>query len=172
MYKGQYLTQCLIPGKEGYIEARDQNQSWIQGPYHITVCSPTTPTMVNCELTVQESRAGMMAQFLRAVATLLKVLTSDFKSQQPHGGSQPSLMRSDALFWGVWRQLWASRARRRAGEMAQWLRALTAFLEVLSSNPRNHEVTQTIRSEIRCPCLLCLKTATVYLHIIIIIIIK
>ena len=30
---------------------------------------------------------------------------SEFKSQQPHGGSQPSVMRSDALFWGVWRQL-------------------------------------------------------------------
>ena len=25
----------------------------------------------------------------------------EFKSQQPHGGSQPSIMRSDALFWGV-----------------------------------------------------------------------
>jgi hypothetical protein len=25
----------------------------------------------------------------------------EFKSQQPHGGSQPSVMRSDALFWGV-----------------------------------------------------------------------
>jgi hypothetical protein len=24
----------------------------------------------------------------------------EFKSQQPHGGSQPSVMRSDALFWG------------------------------------------------------------------------
>ena len=23
----------------------------------------------------------------------------EFKSQQPHGGSQPSVMRSDALFW-------------------------------------------------------------------------
>ena len=41
----------------------------------------------------------------------------EFKFQQPYGGSQPSVMRSDALFWG------------------------------------------------------CLKTATVYLHIIIIIII-
>ena len=28
-----------------------------------------------------------------------------FKSQQPHGGSQPSIMKSDALFWSVWRQL-------------------------------------------------------------------
>jgi hypothetical protein len=25
----------------------------------------------------------------------------EFKSQQPHGGSQPSSMRSGALFWGV-----------------------------------------------------------------------
>jgi hypothetical protein len=25
----------------------------------------------------------------------------EFKSQKPHGGSQPSVMRSDALFWGV-----------------------------------------------------------------------
>jgi hypothetical protein len=28
-----------------------------------------------------------------------------FKSQQPHGGSQPSVTRSDVLFWSVWRQL-------------------------------------------------------------------
>jgi len=28
----------------------------------------------------------------------------------------------------------------RAGEMAQWLRALTALPEVLSSNPSNHMV--------------------------------
>ena len=25
----------------------------------------------------------------------------EFKSQQPHGGSQPPVMRSDALFWYV-----------------------------------------------------------------------
>jgi hypothetical protein len=29
----------------------------------------------------------------------------EFKSQQPHGGSQPSVTRSNALFWSVWRQL-------------------------------------------------------------------
>jgi hypothetical protein len=28
----------------------------------------------------------------------------EFKSQHPHGGSQPSVMRSDALFCCVWRQ--------------------------------------------------------------------
>jgi hypothetical protein len=25
----------------------------------------------------------------------------ELKSQQPHGGSQPSVMRSDALFWYI-----------------------------------------------------------------------
>jgi hypothetical protein len=30
--------------------------------------------------------------------------------------------------------------RLRAGEMAQWLRALTALLKVLCSNPSNHMV--------------------------------
>ena len=29
----------------------------------------------------------------------------EFNSQQPHGGSQPSVMRSDSLFWCVWREL-------------------------------------------------------------------
>jgi hypothetical protein len=30
---------------------------------------------------------------------------AEFNSQQPHGGSQPSVIRSDALFCCVWRQL-------------------------------------------------------------------
>jgi hypothetical protein len=29
----------------------------------------------------------------------------EFHSQQPHGGSQPSVMGSDTLFWCIWRQL-------------------------------------------------------------------
>ena len=29
----------------------------------------------------------------------------EFNSQKPHGGSQPSMMGFDALFWGVLRQL-------------------------------------------------------------------
>jgi hypothetical protein len=32
-------------------------------------------------------------------------------------------------------------SRPGAGEMAQWLRALTTLLKVLSSNPSNHMVT-------------------------------
>jgi hypothetical protein len=32
----------------------------------------------------------------------------EFNSQQPHGGSQPSVMGSKALFWCFWRQLQCS----------------------------------------------------------------
>jgi hypothetical protein len=46
---------------------------------------------------------GQMAQRLKALIVLPKVLSSN--SQQPHGDSQPSVMRSDAFFWSVWRQL-------------------------------------------------------------------
>ena len=50
-----------------------------------------------------------------------------------------------------------------AGEMALWLRALTALPEILSSNPSNHMVAHTQMS----PLLAHLKTATVYLGMII-----
>jgi hypothetical protein len=45
--------------------------------------------------------AGEMAQWVRAPDCSSE--GPEFKSQQPHGGSQPSVMRSDALFWCVWR---------------------------------------------------------------------
>jgi hypothetical protein len=43
--------------------------------------------------------AGEMAQWVRAPDCSSE--DPEFKSQQPHGGSQPSLMKSDALFWSV-----------------------------------------------------------------------
>jgi hypothetical protein len=54
----------------------------------------------------------------------------------------------------------------QAGEMAQWLRVLTALLKVLISNPSNHMWLKTICKEICLPLLECLKKAIVYLHII------
>jgi len=42
-------------------------------------------------------RAGEMAQQLRALDC--SSTGPEFNSQQPHGGSQPSVMRSGALFW-------------------------------------------------------------------------
>ena len=42
--------------------------------------------------------AGEIAQQLGALTDLLKVPSSNPSNQQPHGGSQPSITRSDALF--------------------------------------------------------------------------
>jgi hypothetical protein len=59
----------------------------------------------NKQTKTKKPGAGEMAQWLREPTALLKVLSSnprgpEFKSQQPHGGSQPSVMRSDA-FWFI-----------------------------------------------------------------------
>jgi hypothetical protein len=43
--------------------------------------------------------AGEMAQWVRAPDCSSE--GPKFKSQQPHGGSQPSVTRSEALFWSV-----------------------------------------------------------------------
>ena len=52
----------------------------------------------NHEFKINE-RAGEMAQWVRASDCSSK--GPEFKSQQPHGGSQPSVTRSDSLFWCV-----------------------------------------------------------------------
>jgi hypothetical protein len=44
-------------------------------------------------------RAGEMAQWVRTPNCSSEGL--EFKSQQPHGGSQPCVTRSDGLFWSV-----------------------------------------------------------------------
>jgi hypothetical protein len=44
-------------------------------------------------------QAGEMAQWVRAPNCSSEGL--EFKSQQPYGGSQPSVTRSDSLFWSV-----------------------------------------------------------------------
>jgi hypothetical protein len=47
----------------------------------------------------KEVRKGEMAQWVRAPDCSSE--GQEFKSQQPHGGSQPSVTRSDSLFWSV-----------------------------------------------------------------------
>jgi hypothetical protein len=46
-----------------------------------------------------KSWAGEVAQWVRAPDCSSK--DPEFNSQQPHGGSQPSITRSDSLFWCV-----------------------------------------------------------------------
>jgi hypothetical protein len=68
--------------KEGRKEGRKERKGWVE--------------VVTQE---QGTWAGAMAQWLRTLIDLPEVLK--FNSQQPHGGSQPSVMRSDVLFWCV-----------------------------------------------------------------------
>jgi hypothetical protein len=56
-------------------------------------------SMIATVFKVREEGAGDMAQWVRAPDCSSKGL--EFKSQQPHGGSQPSITRSDSLFWSV-----------------------------------------------------------------------
>jgi hypothetical protein len=46
-----------------------------------------------------KQRAGEMAQQVRALDCSSE--GPEFKSQKPHGGLQPSVTRSDSLFWCV-----------------------------------------------------------------------
>jgi hypothetical protein len=68
--------------------------------------------MMNCDFLVgglkkmngglaleSRTRAGEMAQWVKAPNCSSE--GPEFKSQQPHGGSQPSVRRSDSLFWSV-----------------------------------------------------------------------
>jgi hypothetical protein len=48
---------------------------------------------------ISSTGTGEVAQWLRALAALPEVWSSI--SQKLHGGSQPSVKRSDALFWCV-----------------------------------------------------------------------
>jgi hypothetical protein len=55
-------------------------------------------TIERCHLVALRAwdRAGEMAQWVRAPDCSYE--GQKFKSQQPHGGSQPSVMRSDSFF--------------------------------------------------------------------------
>jgi hypothetical protein len=64
---------------------------------------PARAIMQDLVLKKEEKGAGEMAQWVRAPDCSSE--GPEFKPQQPHGGSQPSVMRSDSLFWCVWRQL-------------------------------------------------------------------
>jgi hypothetical protein len=59
------------------------------------------PQSKNSDQELFLSWAGEMAQWVRA--SDCSSGGQEFKSQQPHGGSQPSVTRSDSLFWCVWR---------------------------------------------------------------------
>jgi hypothetical protein len=55
--------------------------------------------LFNYAMIKKHKGAGEMAQWVRAPDCSSE--GPEFKSQQPHGGSQPSVTRSDSLFWSV-----------------------------------------------------------------------
>jgi hypothetical protein len=59
----------------------------------------TGPDTCFCLVSKGFEGAGEMAQWVRAPDCSSE--GPEFKSQQPHGGSQPSVTRSDSLFWSV-----------------------------------------------------------------------
>jgi hypothetical protein len=67
-----------------------QKHTWRQNMYN-------TYKWIN--LLKKSFRAGGMAQCVRAPDCSSE--GPEFKSQQPHGGSQPSVTKSDSLFWSV-----------------------------------------------------------------------
>jgi hypothetical protein len=111
---GDFMSQGLylaLQRQHRYIEVWEQ-MTWnkLHQIHLFIVCFYLT---INCATlyTIQgwaavkiiTTGAGEMAQWVRAPDCSSK--GPEFKSQQPHGGSQPSVTRSDALFWNVWRQL-------------------------------------------------------------------
>jgi hypothetical protein len=60
---------------------------------------PGLPVVWDSALIVGALRSAFRGWWVRAPDCSSK--GPEFKSQQPHGGSQPSVMRSDALFWCV-----------------------------------------------------------------------
>jgi hypothetical protein len=67
--------------------------------HHRPACFIGRYTCINMSIKQCYFGAGEMAQWVRAPDCSSR--GSEFKSQQPHGGSQPSVTRSDALFWSV-----------------------------------------------------------------------
>jgi hypothetical protein len=69
------------------------------------VTSPASVQPARCLQSIGEANkkpavgAGEIAQWVRAPDCSSE--GPKFKSQQPHGGSQPSVMRSDSVFWSV-----------------------------------------------------------------------
>jgi hypothetical protein len=64
-----------------------------------SVLLTTEPSLQPSKKKKKKIWAGEMAQWVRTPDCSSEGL--EFKSQQPHGGSQPSVTRSDALFWSV-----------------------------------------------------------------------
>jgi hypothetical protein len=73
------------------------------GKSQVCFLANLVPTLLNVKSSRSSKKsfwgAGEMAWWVRAPDCSSE--GPEFKSQQPHGGSQPSVTRSDSLFWNV-----------------------------------------------------------------------
>jgi hypothetical protein len=84
------------------VSTRDQWATWSA---HFSVPSLCIDWFFSVVKMRQEIRSGGWRDGLAVKSTDCSSKGPEFKSQQPHGGSQPSVTKSDTLFWSVWRQL-------------------------------------------------------------------
>jgi hypothetical protein len=93
-----FLSVLIWVQQRGFLSSLSINQSINQSSIYFSL--PPYPFTSACYILNKPiHRAGEMAQWVRAPDCSSE--GPEFKSQQPHGGSQPSITRSDALFWCV-----------------------------------------------------------------------
>jgi hypothetical protein len=66
-----------------------------------TLGIPTLEKVVSCTKAVYRNLDSGWRDGSVVKSTNCSSEGPEFKSQQPHGGLQPSVMRSDALFWYI-----------------------------------------------------------------------
>jgi hypothetical protein len=101
-----FLLPYLLTRQENKIQSPMFSFSWKKkNPCFVLFCFvfPKFFLILYRDYKKAKPRAGEMAQRVRAPDCSSE--GPEFKFQQPHGGSQPSVTRSDSLFWSVWRQL-------------------------------------------------------------------
>ena len=86
----------VITGQLRYRDEQEDTAGWNKAERQLTSTAGTKELRQELRL---NSGAGEMAQQVGAPDCSSE--GPEFKSQQPHGGSQPSVTRSDALFWCV-----------------------------------------------------------------------
>jgi hypothetical protein len=97
-YKTRWLCMSTCSIKSGFVLNGNLLMSGLGSLHEYLLCPASWLSINNVD-----TGTGEMAQQVRAPNCSSE--GPGFKSQQPHGGSQPSLTRSDSLFWCVWRQL-------------------------------------------------------------------
>ena len=99
------LVYTGVSGRSGLLEAPATHHRYLRFRFLQPRSPRPCPSMlINAHcltsgVKILFPRAGEMAQWVRAPDCSSE--GPEFKSQQPHGGSQPSVTRSDALFWSV-----------------------------------------------------------------------